>query len=425
MRTLSRIVLVLVVIAGAFSAAPASAQEPAPWPDEVCAVTSSPAGGKWLTCVPPVWNGDLLVFAHGYIPAGAPLDFYHLTTIGDTPLPYAVLGLGYAFAATTYPENGLVRNGANDLVALTDFFWKMAAMPPLSVSRGHTFLVGASEGGLMTTLAVERAPRAFSGGLALCGPIGSFRKQIDHFEDFRVLFDYFYPGVLPPSPLSVPPELMAGWETVYTQAVVDALSGDPLAAAQLISTSKAAIDPANPATVADTTLGVLWYSVFATNDAIFKLHGNPFDNRLRWYWGSTNDRDLNMRVQRFAADSAALLALRAYETSGRLSRPLVTMHTTGDPVVPFWHEILYTTKASLLSPGKVIPIPISAYGHCSFTQEQVLAGFGLLVWAATGQQPAGLTLQFEPGQVQQDWARAQQDWEGAQLDYAAPEEELK
>lgn len=425
MRTLSRIVLVWIVIAGVFSAAPATAQEPAFTPDDACTVIPSTLGaGKWLICMPSAWNGDLLVFAHGYIPFSAPLDFYHLTTIGEKPLPEVVLGLGYAFAATTYGENGLVRNGVNDLLALTESFWQMAASK-YSAPRGHTFLVGASEGGLMTTLAVERAPASFSGGLALCGPIGSFRKQIDHFEDFRVLFDYFYPDVLPPSPLAVPPELMADWETKFTPRVVDALAANPVAAAQLISTSKAAIDVGNPASIAETTLGVLWYSVFATNDAILKLGGNPFENRLRWYWGSANDRDLNMRVQRFAANSSALLALRAYETSGRLSRPLVTMHTTGDPVVPFWHEILYTTKASLRSPGKVIPIPISAYGHCAFTQEQVLAGFGLLVWAVTGQQPAGLTLQFEPEQVQQDWAGAQQDWEGAQLDYAAPEEELK
>jgi len=420
MRTLSRIVLVWIVIAGVFSAAPATAQEPAPLP-EFCSTTPSPAGGTWLICVPPAgWNGDLFVFAHGYIPAGAPLDFYHLTTIGETPLPYVVLGLGYAFAATTYGENGLVRGGVDDLVGLTEYFWGMAPL-----ERGHTFLVGASEGGLMTTLAVEQAPESFSGGLAVCGPIGSFRKQIDHFEDFRVLFDYFYPRVLPPSPLEVPEELMADWETMYAPKVLDALAAHPRVAAQLIATSKAAIDPANPATVGDTTLGVLWYSVFATNDAISKLGGNPFGNKTRWYWGSANDRRLNMRVQRFAANPVALSALQAFETSGLLNRPLVTMHTTGDPVVPFWHEILYTMKAAVRGPGKVIPIPISAYGHCNFTSEQVMAGFGLLVWAATGEQPAGLTLQFEPEQVQQDWARAQQEWDGAQLEYAAPEELVK
>ena len=172
MRTLSRIVLVWIVIAGVFFTAPATAQEPAPLP-EFCSITPSPAGGAWLICVPPAgWNGDLLVFAHGYIPAGAPLDFYHLTMIGETPLPEVVLGLGYAFAATTYGENGLVRDGVDDLVALTESFWGVAAGPPLYASRGHTFLVGASEGGLMTALAVERVPDSFSGGLAVCGTGG-------------------------------------------------------------------------------------------------------------------------------------------------------------------------------------------------------------------------------------------------------------
>ena len=33
--------------------------------------------------------------------------------------------------------------------------------------------------------------------LALCGPVGDFAGQIDYLGDFRVLFDYFFPGVIP------------------------------------------------------------------------------------------------------------------------------------------------------------------------------------------------------------------------------------
>ena len=39
----------------------------------------------------------------------------------------------------------------------------------------------------------------FSSALAACAPIGSFRQQVNYLGDFRVLFDYYFPGVLPGS----------------------------------------------------------------------------------------------------------------------------------------------------------------------------------------------------------------------------------
>ncbi|MGH9162659.1 MAG: hypothetical protein ACRD2X_22045, partial [Vicinamibacteraceae bacterium] len=117
----------------------------------------------------------------------------------------------------------------------------------------------------------------------------------------------------------------------------------------------------------------------ATNEARAKLGGNPFDNRARWYSGSSNDVRLNRLVRRFAADPAAIQALRQYETSGRLSIPLVTMHTTGDDTVPFTHEVLYSAKLRLTGRGAFIPLPTLRYGHCDFTLPEVLTAFAILV----------------------------------------------
>jgi len=123
---------------------------------------------------------------------------------------------------------------------------------------------------------------------------------------------------------------------------------------------------------------VLWYNVFATDDATVKLGGNPYGNRWRWYTGSLNDVRLNAKVPRFTADPAALSALNAYQTSGNLKKPLVTIHTTGDQIIPFWHEQLYALKAHPNNGGSLVQIPIFAYGHCSFTTNQLLAAFGIL-----------------------------------------------
>lgn len=261
----------------------------------------------------------------------------------------------------------------------------VAAFPGVAGRNpNRTYMTGPSEGGIITALLVERAPELFSGGLSLCGPVGDFRKQIDYWGDFRVLFDYFFPGALPPTAISIPDDVITNWESTYRPAIDALVTANPNAAGQLISTSRAAIDPADPSSVNKTTLGLLWYNVFATNDGKSKLSGNPFDNTRRIYRGSDNDVALNLGVDRYRADASALAAMGPYNTSGQVRIPLVTMHTTGDEIIPFWHQVLYRKK--LLANGNfgVIQIPIPRYGHCNFTAKEVLVAFALLVLQTTG-----------------------------------------
>ena len=70
-----------------------------------------------------------------------------------------------------------------------------------------------------------------------------------------------------------------------------------------------------------TVTGVLWYNIFATNDAIARLGGQPFDNKTRLYHGSDNDLRLNLGVQRAAADPAALAEVAHFV--GHVDRVLV------------------------------------------------------------------------------------------------------
>jgi hypothetical protein len=91
-------------------------------------------------------------------------------------------------------------------------------------------------------------------------------------------------------------------------------------------------------------------------------------------------------VARFAADPAALEQIQDhYQTSGVLSVPLVTLHTTLDQQVPYWHEKLYLkkTKASGAWPlfHEEYP-PTLGYGHCAFATADVLGAFDLLVLKA-------------------------------------------
>jgi hypothetical protein len=415
MRLVPRLLLIATLLLTASAAtapayasgvpSPSTPTLPVPGP---CQQGVLPSGALSLFCIPAQgWNGDLFVFAHGYTDPNAPLGFQNLTLPDGASLPVLAQSLGYAFATTSYRRNGLaILEGVDDIRQLVAAFPAVAHATPR-----HTYLVGASEGGIVTTLLVEQSPKLFSGGMATCGPIGNFKKQVDYWGDFRVLFDYFFPSVLPPTPVAIPPGVMTQWGALYAPTIATTVT-QPVnanAARQLISTSHAAIDPAQPATVVNTTLDILWYNVFATNDAHGQLGGNPYGNQTRWYWGSDNDLRLNLNVYRVSADAEALAALGPYETTGKLRIPLVTMHTTGDDVVPFWHELYYIAKAQPTGRGSLTPIPIFRYGHCNFKSSELLAGFGILVLQAEGHQPPLLKQQFSLDQVQRDLKRAQKE----------------
>jgi hypothetical protein len=131
---------------------------------------------------------------------------------------------------------------------------------------------------------------------------------------------------------------------------------------------------------------MLWYNVFGTNDAVAKLGGNPYGNHFRWYWGSSDDATLNRSLPRYWADPAALAEVKHYETSGKPGIPLVTLHTLGDEIIPYWHEALYRAKVNHTGSQATI-FPIVRYGHCDFKVGSVLFAFAVLVGQVSGSQP--------------------------------------
>lgn len=339
-----------------------------------CVDDSLQGGALSRLCVPLGWNGQLVVYAHGFVPAGQPLGFYNLTTADGTLLSDFIQSLGFAFATTSYRKNGLaILEGVQDMQELIAKFTATYSMPL------RTHVAGVSEGGLVTALLAERSPELFASAFAACGPVGSFRAQLDYLGDFRVLFDYFFPGILPGSAINIPPALMANWFTLYAPLVTAALASNPPRALQLMRTARAPFDPADPSTIVNTALDVLFYNVFVTNEAVIELGGHPFENRLRWYSGSSDDLRLNLRVARFGASPVAINALRSYQTSGDLSIPLVTLHTIRDDVVPVWQELLYLVKFDPSARGRFIPLPVNRYGHCNFTTTELAGAFKLAV----------------------------------------------
>jgi len=378
-RWLASTLRLVAALACCTFALPASATPLAPL---ACSDGVQSSGAAYRICMPEQWNNRLIVYAHGYVapnrPVGIPEDQMRLPGSAFT-VDQLVTGQGYAFATSSYSTNGLaIQPGIADLLDVVTIFAAQKGTPE------KVMLVGVSEGGAMTVLAVEQHPEIFDGGLALCGPYGSFRNQINYFGDFRVLFDYFLPEAMPASAVDVPAELLDTWETAYYTNTVQPVLTDVANAAkvdQLLATSGAPFDQADGTTKVESIKDLLWYNVFATNDARAKLGGQPFDNLWQVYTGSSDNVALNQQAARFSADQLALDALASgYETTGHLSRPLITLHTTGDPIVPYWQATQYRGKTIVADNIALHEnIAVDAYGHCRFSTFDVLNAFARLV----------------------------------------------
>jgi pimeloyl-ACP methyl ester carboxylesterase len=338
-------------------------------------------------CIPPVgWNGQLVVYAHGFVQPQLPLALpaAELNLIGGNATLAVLLSNGFAFATTSFSKNGYaVEQAARDIDDLVTYFKTLVA--PGSLRK--TLLVGGSEGGLIATMLLELYPGSYDGALVLCAPIGGAHYQTKYLGDFRVVFDYFFPSVFRDDfkAFEVPETAFLNWGDLnsgYVQKILSSIALNPDKASQLFKVTRVALDPGNLATsAAEASVNLLGYSIFGTPDLIATASGIPFDNRWTLYLGSNNDFALNRGVERVASDPEARAYLRHfYQPTGRLSRPLVSMHTTLDPLVPFNHEVIYYGLATLAGRRNFLTVlPVPSYGHCNFQAAQVLGAFGLLV----------------------------------------------
>jgi hypothetical protein len=71
--------------------------------------------------------------------------------------------------------------------------------------------------------------------------------------------------------------------------------------------------------------------------------------------------------------------------------PTVTLHTTCDPLVPYWHEQVYHLLAARKHRDRLlVQQSVNRFGHCEFQASEVLHAFsGLVGWVDFGIKPSG------------------------------------
>ena len=335
------------------------------------------SGALFLFCVPPdeVWNGSVIVYAHGYVNPFDELDIVD-DVIGGLRVSEIATGGGFAFATTSYRNHGLIIFEAEqDLLRTVREFERQFGRV-----SGAILAAGVSEGAAVAVLAGERYPELFDGVLAVCGPIGGFREQLNHLNDFRVLFDFFFPGVIAGSPIAIPTSVVESWLSGVLQAqVLAALQTNPTNAVALFTAAGIQLPPGPPpAYVGEFTIRLLAYNVLGTGDVQERI-GQPYDNTETVYLPPAD----NDEVGRFAAEQSALSQLKKYETDGKLRLPVVTIFNQFDPIVPLEQVSLYEQKVEAAGTGDLLtafPGPLaSPFGHCVFTLAEVQGALALLV----------------------------------------------
>lgn len=364
-----------------------------------------PSGAAYVLDRPADWNGTVLLFSHGYRPAGSP------NTAENAPSSQArkrLLEEGYALAGSSYASTGwAVTDAVPDQLATLGLFTKRFGQ------AGRTLAWGESYGGLVTTALAERHPDRVDGTLSLCGLVhGGVANWNNTLDPVFALKTLLAPDT------SVPLTGFGSQEAARKSASVMSAK---TAAAQKTPEGRARIalaaalhnipgynDPAQKkpgpadwdtqqANQYTAVAGLLQTGAFSwRQEAESRAGGNPSWNTGVDYTamlrrsplreevgavyakaGLSLDKDLAAlrKAPRISADpGAAAWMSHTSSFTGELRKPQLNIHTTGDALVPVQTESAYRRAATAAGSDPLLrQAYVNAPGHCTFTTGEAVA----------------------------------------------------
>jgi hypothetical protein len=341
-------------------------------------------GAGYRIEVPENWNGELVLYAHGFRGSGLEL------TVSNPPIRAYLIEHGFAWAASSYATNGYdVTQGVKDTHDLGTRFNGLVANP------SRVYFTGTSMGGHITGVAIEQYPNAYDGAMPMCGVMGD-NKLFDYFVENH-LAAHALAGLDVPFPFpagyttTIVPQLRtlfgAPFPTTLTPlgekfaGVVENLSGG----------DRPMFEPGFRFSGTGgnflLTQGVGSAEGTRTNvDTVYQIDADPAL--------SADELALNAIVLRIDLDPQArheqgLAGVPAIE--GTLSIPVLSMHTLGDLFVPFSMEQIYARRAAANGANDLLVTrAIRDINHCGFNTTEMERGFADLVnWVSNRVKPAG------------------------------------
>jgi hypothetical protein len=357
-------------------------------------------GAGFRAEVPENWNGELVIWAHGFRGTGLEL------TVDNHPLRALLVPLGFAWASSSYDRNDYdVNSGVKTTHALLQHLNGLIGNP------SRVYLTGASMGGHITAVSIEQYPGTYDAALPICGAIADY-ELFDYFLDFNVAAQQLGTGasqfpVDPPVYIGVTvPQIKAnleafpaGWPTFLNATgqdfknLVELRSGGERPnfdeAFFFWNTFPSfASGPGNflfDLGTGDGTLPRAPGVGVQNSDVVYQFDQDP---NL-----SPDEQAFNDGVVRVTADpSARVRGLRNVpQVSGDIGIPVLTLHNLGDLFVPFLNEVEYAQRVD--GHGKsdlLVQRAIRGVLHCDFTSAEFAGAFlDLMSWVETGVKPAG------------------------------------
>ena len=339
-------------------------------------------GAAYEIQIPTNWNKKLVLYAHGYEQVNTPHNMLY-----KNPLLDVFLDRGFAVARSTYNRTGwALPEGVDDTEALRKYFTKKYG------KLDSTFITGHSMGGGVTVASIEKYPKIYNGGLALCPLSSRPYEQMKGAFDSYVTFNALFPGLLPPVADVMRGKAEPVFTTDFRASIKKAASfiyliqqTKPDAVAKFLENRNLKID--------DLPFNLVFLDG-VLRDIAAQSGGNPFDNTNTFYQGFPDDWEINKKVERVAA-SVSNQRLTTYDRTGIVDKPLVLMHTTYDQLItPQYGIDNYDNLVHEKGKEKNLKTFFTnGQGHCNFTLDQTATAFDALrSWAKSGQKPAGLAL---------------------------------
>lgn len=377
-------------------------------------------GRQFALAIPPNWNRQALLFAHGYSMPGSPVRVAVNPVSKDQTggLMKVAYDQGFAVGHSAFDKAGIgVESGARNTLALKYFVQKIGAT--------RIYVSGGSMGGNIVMALIERHPDEFSGALAACGVTQGWEEEIGALVDMRAVYTYFTAGTdyaLPGnsdiaiSALSPTPPRALGfagtpWRLIQMKRFASPVlklfedaKADPHGKAAQIVARVASLTRFEPE-VASFIFPLLTIS-FGMDDMRASFGGNVYGNKDKVYRSAllsdAQNAALNKDIQRIAADPRSQAYADAWHrTTGKFKTPLVAIHNRIDSLVPYDQAVgLGRQVAAASNQGRLIqltfpplttPIPgtdAKGYAHCGFEPAQIARSWNILrQWVETGQKP--------------------------------------
>ncbi|MEU9187416.1 hypothetical protein AB0D14_23330 [Streptomyces sp. NPDC048484] len=368
------------------------------------------SGATYVMDVPAGWNGTVLLFSHGFRPKGSPNPAQNVTDAATRDL---LLKDGYALIGSSYATTGwAVEHAVPDQLATLDTFTDRFG------AARRTLAWGQSYGGFVTTRIAEHHADRVDGTLSVCGlvhgGVANWNNTLDPVFALKALLAPDASIPLADFPDQATATAAAGaLSGVVTEAQNSADGRARIALAAALHNIPGWNDPSQPRPAPDdwtaqqanqytAVRGLLATAAFSWRQDTETLAGgnsswntgvdyakllrgsSAYDEVKGLYKAAGRSlkddlRTLN-KAPRIKADQPAVDWMsRTSAFTGDLTKPQLTIHTTGDALVPVQTESAYLRAATAGGSRNLLrQAYVDNAGHCTFSPAEQLAALDTL-----------------------------------------------